>query len=75
MIIASLVFPSAINLGGVVFPALMVLLAAGFIVYDTSNVMHRYHPTQHVGAALALFASVAMMFFYVLRLLMMSRDE
>jgi FtsH-binding integral membrane protein len=45
-------------------------LAAGFILYDTSNVMHHYGPDQHVAASLNLFASVALMFYYVLRLLM-----
>ena len=53
----------------------MVVLAAGFIVYDTSNVMHHYRTDQHVAAALALFGSVALMFWYVLRLFMYSRNE
>ena len=54
----------------IVFSGAMILLAAGYIVYDTSNVMHHYRPDQYVAASLALFASVALMFFYVLRLLM-----
>ena len=53
----------------------MVILAAGFIVYDTSNVMHHYRTDQHVAAALALFGSVALMFWYVLRLFLYSRSE
>jgi uncharacterized protein len=61
---------------GLGFSAVMIVLAAGYIVYDTSNVMHHYRSDQYVAAALALFASVALMFFYVLRLLMslQSRD-
>lgn len=55
---------------GVVFSGAMILLAAGYIVYDTSNVIHHYRSDQYVAAALALFASVALMFYYVLRLLM-----
>ena len=74
VILASMIFPSSLSLGGVLFPALMVLLMAGYIVYDTSNVMHHYHPSQHVAASLALFASVATMFYYSLRLFMSSRD-
>jgi FtsH-binding integral membrane protein len=39
-------------------------------MYDTSNVLHHYRTDQYVAASLALFASVAMLFFYVLRLVM-----
>lgn len=47
----------------------MIALAAGYVLYDTSNVLHHYRTDQHVAAALALFAAVALMFWYVLRLL------
>jgi ABC-2 type transport system permease protein len=39
--------------------AMMVALVGGTIVYQTSNVIHHYHPDQHVAASLALFASFA----------------
>ena len=55
---------------GLVFSVAMVVLAAGMIVYDTSNVMRNYGTDQHVGAALSLFASLATMFFYILRIVM-----
>ncbi|QDT73101.1 Bax inhibitor-1/YccA family protein [Lacipirellula limnantheis] len=55
---------------GIVFIAAMLVLCAGYILYDTSNVMHHYRIGQHVAASLALFASVALMFWYVLQLLM-----
>lgn len=55
---------------GIIFIAAMLVLCAGYILYDTSNVMHHYQIGQHVAAALALFASVALMFWYVLQLLM-----
>jgi hypothetical protein len=59
---------------GTVFMVAMVALAAGYILYDTSNVMHHYRTDQYVSASLALFASVALMFWYVLQLVMsMSR--
>ena len=62
----------AFNLGGLGlwFSFAMVALACGMIIYDTSNVLHHYRTTQHVAAALALFASVALLFFYILRILM-----
>lgn len=55
---------------GLAFSAAMILLAGGAILYDTSKVLHHYRTDQHVGAALELFASVALLFWYVLRLLM-----
>lgn len=51
----------------------MVALAGAAILYDTSNVLHHYPQDRHVGAALALFSSVALMFWYVLSLFL-SRD-
>ena len=67
---ASLLF--GFNLG-VFFSFAMVALAGGYILFTTSNMLHRYQTDQHVGAALALFASVAMMFYYVLRIFMSRR--
>ncbi len=55
------------NMGGW-FSALMIVLGLGYILYETSNVLHRYRTTQHVAASLALFSSVMLVFFYVLRM-------
>ena len=52
---------------GVIFSACMIALASGYILYDTSNVLHHYRTDQYVAAALALFASVAILFWYILR--------
>jgi FtsH-binding integral membrane protein len=52
------------------FAAAMIVLASGSILYSTSNVLHHYRADQHVAAALALFASVALLFYYVLILLL-----
>lgn len=61
---------------GVFFSGAMILLASGYILYDTSNVMHHYRIGQHVAASLALFASVALLFWYILQMVMSltSRD-
>jgi FtsH-binding integral membrane protein len=61
---------------GLWFSFAMVALASGFILYDRSNVLHHYRTDQHVAAALALFAAVALLFWYVLRILLAtsSRD-
>jgi FtsH-binding integral membrane protein len=55
---------------GVWFSGLMIAFASAYILYDTSNVLHRYRTEQYVAAALALFASVALLFWYILRLMM-----
>ena len=59
---------------GPIFTYAMIAFACGYILYDTSNVLHHYRIGQHVAAALALFASVALLFWYVLQLVMSSRD-
>jgi FtsH-binding integral membrane protein len=55
---------------GVFFAGLMVLLAASSLLYQTSALMYQWQPNQHVAAALGLFASVMMMFYYILFFLM-----
>lgn len=73
-ILAIAVFTGA-NMG-LWFIAPMIVLACGYILYDTSNVLHHYRLGQHVAASLALFASVALLFWYILQLVMSltSRD-
>ena len=58
---------------GTFFSVAMIGLAGAAILYDTSNVLHHYPEDRYVSAALSLFASVALMFWYVLRLFI-SRD-
>jgi FtsH-binding integral membrane protein len=58
---------------GTWFSVAMIGLAGGAILYDTSNIIHHFPEDRYVGAALELFASVALMFWYVLRLFV-SRD-
>lgn len=55
---------------GMLFSVGMIFFAGAAILYDTSNVLRNYPEDRYVGAALQLFASVALLFFYVLRLLM-----
>ncbi|GHB97571.1 Bax inhibitor-1/YccA family protein [Cerasicoccus arenae] len=58
---------------GLWFSAGMVLLAAGAILYTTSNIMLHYGEDQYVSASLELFAAVALLFWYVLRIFMSRR--
>jgi FtsH-binding integral membrane protein len=55
---------------GLWFSGAMVLLAGGAILYSTSNIIHHYNTNQYVAASLGLFASVALLFWYVLRIVM-----
>lgn len=69
-IVCSIVFGFSL---GIAFTAIMIVFACGYILYDTSKVMHEYRVGQHVAASLALFASVMLLFWYVLQLVM-NRD-
>lgn len=60
---------------GTWFSVGMVVFAGAAILYDTSNIIHHFPEDRYVGAALELFASVALLFWYILRLLIaMDRD-
>ena len=52
----------------------MVALVSAAILYQTSNIIHHYRTDQHVAAALALFASIATLFWYILRILIATRE-
>ncbi len=71
LIVASVLFGFQL---GTIFTVAMIVLAGGAILYDTSNVLHHYPEDRHVGAALQLFASVALLFWYVLQFFLASRD-
>lgn len=73
VIIASVFMPGLASGMGLWFSLIMIVLASGSILYNTSQIMYHYAPGQHVAASLSLFASVALLFWYVLRLFM-SRD-
>jgi FtsH-binding integral membrane protein len=62
-------FFTPMNLG-VWFSAAIIALACGYILYDTSNVLHHYPTNAHVAASLELFADVALLFYYILRLML-----
>lgn len=70
LIVASVLFGFAL---GTAFSVAMVVFAGGTILYNTSNILHHYPEDAYVGASIDLFASVALMFWYVLRLFMGSR--
>ena len=67
VIFASLLFGFQL---GAIFSGLMILLMAGYILYQTSLVMSYFPPQGYVAASLMLFSTVATLFWYVLRLMM-----
>ena len=75
-VVALLAIVGAVLFGfhlGTWFSVAMVGLAGAAILRDTSNVILHFPEDRYVAAALQLFASVALMFWYVLRLVMGER--
>ena len=78
MIIVAIVMPlfggPSVYLG-TWFSCLVIALAAGYILYDTSNILHHYRTDEHVAASLELLADVVLLFYHILRVLMLNRDD
>ena len=66
-IIGSLIFGFHL---GTWFSVAMIGFAGAAVLYDTSNIMLHYPEDKYVAASMQLFASIAMMFWYILRLFM-----
>ena len=58
---------------GTIFAGAMAIFASVAILYNTSNIIHHYRTDQYVSASLSLFASVALLFWYILQIFM-NRD-
>ncbi|MEE9406830.1 MAG: Bax inhibitor-1 family protein [Polaribacter sp.] len=58
---------------GLWFSVAMCLLAGGSILYQTSNLVNKYGTEDYIPASLGLFASLMLLFWYVLSIFM-SRD-
>jgi FtsH-binding integral membrane protein len=58
---------------GTWFSVAMIGFAGAAVLYDTSNIIHVYPEDRYVAAAMQLFASIALMFWYVLSLMMGNR--
>jgi FtsH-binding integral membrane protein len=69
-IVASIIFGFQM---GTWFSVAMIGFAGAAVLYDTSNIMHHYPADKYVAASMGLFASIALMFWYILRLFM-NRD-
>ena len=72
VIVAAIIFGFSLGLW---FSGAMILFAAASVLYSTSNIIHEYHTDQHVAASLSLFASVGLLFWYVLQFMMAFGDD
>ncbi len=59
---------------GILFSGVMVCFAAGCVLFDTSRIIRHYPIDRPAGAALHLFASIALMLWYVISLLLKMRE-
>lgn len=69
-IVASMIFGFQM---GTWFSVAMIGFAGAAVLYDTSNIMHHYPQDKYVAASMQLFSSIALMFWYILRMFM-NRD-
>jgi FtsH-binding integral membrane protein len=72
VILASILFGFSL---GALFCGVVILLMAGYILFQTSIIMKEFPPTYHVAAALMLFSTIATLFWYVLQLMMALRRD
>jgi len=49
-------------------------LASASILYETYNIKNVYSKGQYVGAALQMFSSIMLLFWYILRIFMSRRS-
>jgi FtsH-binding integral membrane protein len=71
LIVAGAIF--GFNLG-LWFSVGMVVLASGSILYQTHQIKNLYGTQQYVGAAIQLFSSIMLLFWYILRILLSRRS-
>jgi len=60
--------------GSPIWSILWVLLLSGWVLYDTSKLMHRRHVDEYVAASVDLLVDFVYMFIHIVILLMGSRD-
>jgi hypothetical protein len=71
VIVASIAFGFGL---GAVFCGAVIVLLAGYILFQTNLVMSQFPPTAHVAASLML-STLATLFWYVLQLLLSLRRQ
>lgn len=70
LIVAGILFGFGLGLW---FSVLGVLVYSGFVLSDTSRILHHYPTNAHVAAAIELFTSLVILFQYIL-ILLSNRD-
>lgn len=69
-IVAAIIFDFSL---GAVFSWIMLALAGGYVLYDTSKIIHEYEKDQYILASTRLLMSSLFFFWYVIRIF--SNDE
>ncbi len=59
---------------GTWFSVAMIGYAGAAVLYSTSNIMHHYPQDRYVAAAMQLFASIALMLWYVIQFFLASSE-
>jgi len=59
---------------GLWYSVAIVVLFAGYILYNTSQILHRFPTTMAMSAAIILFTDVVLLFKHILIILLSSRD-
>ncbi len=60
---------------GLAFSVAMCVLAGGSILYETSELVHEYETDEYVAAALSLFSSLMLLFWYILDIVMSFNED
>jgi len=74
MMVWSLFFPMGFTFGlgsRMVFSALMALIFVGYILYDTSLILHHMGPDDYIIATVTLYLDIINLFLYLLEILRM----
>ncbi|MFI3291602.1 MAG: Bax inhibitor-1 family protein [Opitutales bacterium] len=66
LIVCSIIFGFQL---GLLFTGAMIIFASFSIIYQTSAILHEYNENQYVAASLGIFASVILLFWYILQFL------
>ncbi|PKK88683.1 MAG: hypothetical protein CVV64_17730 [Candidatus Wallbacteria bacterium HGW-Wallbacteria-1] len=73
MIVGMFFSPVADMMSGVGFSMGMVVLMGGFVLYDTSRIVHKFRTDEYILAAIELYLDFVIMFQHILRILMNRR--
>lgn len=70
-LLLAIIIGVSFNIGmGIILPAFGIILACGYILYDTSNIINNYNEDQYMAASIRVISSVLLLFWYVITFLL-----